>query len=253
MVKTKEKPKKLLLIDADVALHRACFAAEVPTEWEEGLFTYHGYISTAKNIFMQEIEKYREAFHPDSAVYLFFTGSENYRKDFFPEYKSNRASVRKPLLLKAMKEWVMTLPDARMREGLEADDLLGLYHHLHADSVMVSIDKDLKTVVGLHYNPDHPEDGVYQVTKDEAHRTHMTQTLCGDSTDGYKGCPTVGIKTVEKLFKDVEPCDYWGVVVDTFASKKISEEDAIVQARLAYILQGDAYDFKTSKVTLWEP
>jgi len=117
---------------------------------------------------------------------------------------------------------------------------------------MVSIDKDLRTVAGLHYNPNYPEDGIVEVTEDEAHYNHMYQTLCGDSTDGYKGCPSIGPKTAAKIL-DVPHKDMWVAVLEAFAQKGISYDDAIIQAQVARILRGDEYDFKTDTTNLWSP
>jgi DNA polymerase-1 len=117
---------------------------------------------------------------------------------------------------------------------------------------MVSIDKDLKTVAGLHYNPNYPEDGIYEISTDDAHYNHMYQTLCGDSTDGYSGCPSIGPKTAAKIL-DVPTEDMWIAVLEAFASKGLKYEDAIIQARVARILRGEDYIFSSNTLNLWEP
>ena len=37
------------------------------------------------------------------------------------------------------------------------------------------------------------------------------------------------------------------------ASKGYTEEDAILQARMAHILRASSYNFKTKKIRLWRP
>ena len=137
--------------------------------------------------------------------------------------------------------------DFTCEPSLEADDLLGL---MSTDNIMVSIDKDLQTVEGKHYNPDKGE--LYEVTADEAHYNHMFQTLCGDSTDGYKGCPSVGAKTAEKIL-DVPTGDMWSEVLATYEKKGLTYEDALIQARIARILRGDEYNLDTGEMNLWTP
>ncbi|NIW82658.1 MAG: phage exonuclease, partial [Thermoplasmata archaeon] len=58
---------------------------------------------------------------------------------------------------------------------------------------MVSNDKDLMTIPGKLYRP--MNDERLTITKVEADRFWMKQTLMGDKTDGYDGIPGVGPKT----------------------------------------------------------
>ena len=80
----------------------------------------------------------------------------------------------------------------------------------------------------------------------------MFQTLCGDSTDGYSGCPSVGSKTAEKIL-DVPTKDMWSVVVDAYKKKGLTYEDTLIQARVARILRGDEYNMDTGEMNLWIP
>ena len=45
----------------------------------------------------------------------------------------------------------------------------------------------------------------------------------------------------------------WQTVVDAYAKKGQSEDEALMNARLAYILQKDDYDFNTKEIKLWTP
>ena len=56
----------------------------------------------------------------------------------------------------------------------------------------------------------------------------MYQTLVGDSTDNYKGCPAVGAKTADKLLQDNGAT--WQTVVDAYAAKGLGEEIALENA-----------------------
>ena len=47
--------------------------------------------------------------------------------------------------------------------------------------------------------------------------------------------------------------NYWQSVVETYEENKLTEEDALVQARVAKILKKKDYNFKLKKVILWSP
>ncbi len=50
-----------------------------------------------------------------------------------------------------------------------------------------------------------------------------------------------------------DPLEMWDNVIEAYASKGQTEEDAIHQARLARILWADDYNFKNNKIRLWNP
>ena len=240
-------PEPILLIDADVTLYKSAFASEIETDWGDDHWTLHSDLGVARNVFKEEIQKIKVAFPEEFGMRLCFSGNRNWRNIILPTYKHNRKKVRKPIVLNPLREWAMEHYYFTCEPSLEADDLLGL---LSTNNIMVSIDKDLQTVAGKHYNPDKGE--LYEVTEDEAHYNHMFQTLCGDSTDGYKGCPSVGAKTAEKIL-DVPTGDMWSEVLATYEKKGLTYEDALIQARIARILRGDEYNLDTGEMNLWTP
>ncbi len=67
------------------------------------------------------------------------------------------------------------------------------------EKIIVSLDKDMKTIPGFHYNQKHPELGIFEVTPKEADEWHLIQTLAGDQTDGYAGCPGIGMEKASRL------------------------------------------------------
>ena len=241
--------KPHLFIDADSLLYKAAFASEKEIDWGNDMWTLTSDLRDAKDIFTEQIIQIQNSFDEDWTYVLCFTGEDNFRKDIFPEYKANRKKQRKPLALKPLREWAMFSYDSLMVYGLEADDILGLYAD---DGVLVSIDKDLRTVAGLHFNHDKIEKGIQEVTEEEAHYNHMMQTLCGDTTDGYGGCPKVGPKTAAKIL-DVPQEDMWNAVVKAYKKQGLSEDYAIVQAQLARILRGNEYNWDTCELNLWSP
>ena len=105
----------------------------------------------------------------------------------------------------------------------------------------------MRQIPGRLYNFDE----TFTITPEEGAKWHLIQTCAGDSTDGYSGVPGIGVKRAAALF---DKKGYsWKTVVETFEEKDLTEEDALVNARLARILTADDYDFKKRKPRLWSP
>ena len=87
-----------------------------------------------------------------------------------------------------------------MWKNLEADDVMGIMatEPTQEDRVLVSIDKDMRTIPCTLSN-----DGstTTQIPQRLADYNFMLQVLTGDKVDGYDGIDGVGIKTAEKLIK----------------------------------------------------
>ena len=130
---------------------------------------------------------------------------------------------------------------------LEADDALGIYGTKYPGNVIVSPDKDLKQIPGTLYNFDE----TFTVTKSEGAKWHLIQSMAGDQTDGYAGVPGIGVKRATSLFE--EHGYSWKTVLKVFTEKELTEETALVNARLARILTADDYDFENKKPKLWTP
>ena len=89
------------------------------------------------------------------------------------------------------------------------------------------------------------------IEEDDGKKWHLVQSLAGDQTDGYAGLSGVGVKRATTLF---ESKGYsWKTVVDAYEEKGFTEEDALLNARLARILTVDDYDFKKRKPIPWTP
>ena len=75
--------------------------------------------------------------------------------------------------------------------------------------------------------------------------------MAGDQTDGYGGVPGIGVKRAITLL-DKEGYT-WDTVVKAFQSKELDEETALMNARLAKILQHTDYDAVNKRVIPWVP
>jgi 5'-3' exonuclease len=163
---------------------------------------------------------------------------------------------------------LIDIHNAKVTEGQEADDALGIaqtkYWETLYDTVICSIDKDLKTIPGYHYNWTIPDAKVIFVDEDEANRRFYTQLLSGDTVDNIKGLPNVAETTREefgikkssgcgpaaaaKILEGATSCkemyercldayrEYWYEQGDgTDVSRSVGKEDLIKNARLVYI------------------
>lgn len=238
--------KPHILIDGDILIYEASFGVEKSIHWGDDMWTLHADAREAKQRLDVQIVELVETL--DAGKYtICLSDSENFRKDLDPSYKANRNS-RKPVVYREVKDYVLDAWKAQVWPRLEADDVIGILATKLTDTVIVSIDKDFKTVPARIYNPSKPELGIYTVTKEEADRWHLIQTLTGDRVDGYSGCPGIGPKRAEQIVEGG-----WPAVVEAYVKAGLSEEVAITQARLARILRKGDYTKKTRRVKLWTP
>lgn len=116
---------------------------------------------------------------------LFLTGDGNFRKDVAVTrpYKGHRKKADRPYHYQTVKDYMLQC-GAELKDTCEADDLLAI--NQTDDTVICSLDKDLKMVPGWHYN--WTTDVLREVSEDEGYRWFMYQLLIGDSTDNIIGC-----------------------------------------------------------------
>lgn len=245
---------RIALIDADITAFASAVAVEKSIDWGDGIWTLHADEEEGKRLFSDSIARVKENVGADKVI-LAFSDSSNFRKDVLPSYKANRAGSRQPLIRRALTEWAKGEYECYVRPGLEGDDVLGILATMPRkgkaakdEYIICTIDKDLKTIPGLHYNMG--KDEFFEVTVEEADRWHLLQTLTGDPTDNYAGCPGCGPVKANRILDN--DCS-WAAVVAAYEKAGFSEEEALVQARVARICRADDYDFKKKQVILWTP
>lgn len=234
-----------LLLDGDIIAYTAATKAETPVNWGEGLWTLHAYEQDVKADIDEAVSKLlAQADCTDVVTAL--SDKDNFRKTVCSTYKANRKNIRKPMLLQYAKDYMYEAYNGVIWKNLEADDVLGIMGSEDKDSIIWSLDKDLKTIPGNHLI-----DGeIISISEEEGDYWFYFQTLIGDLTDNYSGCPKVGAKTAEKILE--HDCS-WNAVVVAYMKAGLSEEVALEQARLARILRTGEYDLSTGEVTLWTP
>jgi DNA polymerase-1 len=249
-----------LIIDGDVLVYQFAHSCQVETRWERDVWMWHANAQEARCKVAQYMDELLERTDSDELFVALSDLDGNFRKSVCSSYKANRAGIKRPLLFGELRRFFLEEYEAVVFPNLEGDDVLGIMgtDPCHGDDevVIASIDKDMKTVPGLHYDWTHHERGVVEITPWEAKRNHLIQTMTGDATDGYGGCPGIGPVRAAKVLEGMdlhEEKSWWDEVVKAFRKAKLNEYCALEQARLAYILQYGDYDEDTHKVSLWEP
>lgn len=129
-------------------------------------------------------------------------GSGNFRHQYAKTnpYKGNRPN-RKPVHYESIRNYLVNEAGFQIETEQEADDAIGIEAMKRIDEcVIVTIDKDLDNIPGIHYNfVKHKE---YYVTEDEANRNFYRQLLVGDRVDNVVGIYGVGPAKAERILGD---------------------------------------------------
>ena len=235
-----------LLIDADFIVYKCCAAAESEIDFGDDVIVVTSKFSEAYRCVERELERILSRFGHDSNLILFFSDSTNFRKEIQPDYKGHR-NRKKPCGYKRVINKLKTEYEVIIMPTLEADDSMGIYATKHPGNVIISPDKDMRQIPGTLFNMEEST----LITCTDGAKWHLIQSAAGDNTDGYAGIPGVGVKRATKLFE--ENGWSWKTLVDAFAEKDLSEEIALMNARLARILTIDDYDYETQQPILWSP
>jgi len=215
----------MVLFDGDIIAYRAGFAAEKRVYFDardpEGvsfgtkreasqvidkehldsrrnLEPLENALQNAKTLIEGSLEDLRDSHDLPVAGYVTFlsgnTEKPNFRLAVAEDYKANRDPKHKPTYLKELVEYLVKQHSGFLTQGCEADDFFG---HAQSDArrdglepVIVSIDKDLAQLPGLHYNLVKKE--LVDIPKEEATLVFWRQMLEGDSVDNIKGVVGVG-------------------------------------------------------------
>ena len=236
-----------LLIDADFIVYKSCAAAETELDWGDDVILVTSRFSDAMKATQREIEKLKTTFMWDiPEIILFFSDSINFRKKISPDYKGHR-NRKKPCGYKRVINELKKTHKVIIMPGLEADDGMGIYSTKNPGATICSPDKDMRQIPGKLYDMENFQD----ISETDGAKWHLIQSCSGDQTDGYSGCPGIGVKRATTIFENKGYS--WETVVEMFTDKNLTEEDALLNARLARILTADDYDFKKKRPIPWTP
>ncbi len=197
---------------------------------------------------LEDIKSYAKVDQVSSTIYL--SGKHNFRQSvaITKTYKGNRENTPKPVHYDEIGLYLTGQWNAVTTDGIEADDALGIAA-MEAKAkgeanVIVSNDKDLRQIPGLHY--DWTKKEFLLVSAREAKTRFFIQLLAGDATDNVPGIPGIGEAKAAKI---LEECKSPTEMVDACA--KAYQEQALLfnsreqtwfdyfleQASLVYILK----------------
>lgn len=201
------------LIDADPFSYSCGFAADsqirneaseagaTPDEVAEILATTD-YLANALANVKTAVDYILTEKFPDHKWYeVYLTGKGNFRNEVatIKPYKGNRDPSHKPKYFAEIREYLVTKYNAKVIEGQEADDAIGIRQFTYPDrsTVICSIDKDFKMIPGWHYNPRTQE--LFNQSLADADMFFLWQLLVGDSVDNIPGINKIGPKTADKI------------------------------------------------------
>lgn len=180
----------IAIIDGDVLLYMSIWKTDSLEESKEN--------------FSKLLEEVLESLFTEKYV-MAIGGPDNFRLDLFPDYKGNRTKAKKERAewFYKLKSWVSTLEGVVESDNCEADDLIRIWS-LECDKAdiprcVVSVDKDLDCISGLHYNPRNKS--IYEVSEEYAERFYWQQVLTGDSVDFIPGLWKVGPAKAKKILE----------------------------------------------------
>ena len=236
-----------LLVDADYIVYKGCAGAEDEINWGDDVITVVSKFSEALKNVTRDLTKIKAEFLWDvPEMILFFSDSKNFRKKIYPDYKGHRNRKKPCGYRRVITELGKSYEVIRLPE-LEADDAMGIYATAHEGNVICSPDKDMRQIPGRLFDMKE----LSTIDPVEGAKWHLIQTLAGDQTDGYSGVPGIGIKRAVTLFE--EDGYTWQTVVKAFEAKDLTEDDALMNARLARILTCTDYDPIQHTVIPWTP
>ncbi len=230
------------LIDGDIVAYR-CAAANEKSDIGIAIWQVNQMLSRI----LSEVQA------TDYKIYL--SGDNNFRYQIFPDYKANRRDQIRPKHLESLREYMVVSWDARICDGFEADDQLGIESARSADKIIIcSIDKDLLQLRGTHYNFVKRE--IKEIDDFGGAIQFYTQLLVGDPTDNIRGCPGIGKVKAERAFQGCTTegqlynkcCELYKV-----AHKDNWEKELLLNANLLYILREEDQYWKPPVIQSQEP
>lgn len=231
-----------LLVDADYIVYKCCASAETEIDYGDDVIVVSSLFSDAMRCVERDLTNIKNNFF-DADMILFFSDSQNFRKDIDPSYKGHR-NRKKPCGYRRVINELGNRYEVIKLDRLEADDAMGIYATKEPGNIICSPDKDMLQIPGQVFNMKE----TVTVTPEEGKRWHYIQAMAGDATDGYSGIPGIGVKRAAALLD--QHGLKWSTIVDAFKEKDLGEDVALMNARLAKILTNEEYD---NGPLLWTP
>jgi len=253
MIQRIDAKKRTLVVDGSLFVYRIASALEEATQWEDDIWTLHADAKLGKKVIDTTLGNYQSKLNCDKII-IAEDHKNNFRQDIYPKYKSHRKKVRKPIIVKPLKEYLKQNYECVCLPNLEGDDVCGILATKPENKdkiVVLSGDKDMRTIPGIHHFLH--DDSTEVVDEKTANYNFMYQTLTGDLTDNFGGVPGVGgVKAQRILANKKDLPEMWEAVVAEYKKQKLDLDYALTQARLARILRASDWDNKKKEPILWK-
>jgi len=175
-------------------------------------------------------------------------------------YKGNRDPDAKPAHYADLRRYCVSKLGGVVVSEIEADDMVGIKLNQGVGKhCAISNDKDLKQIVGWHYNWTKPDEKPTWIGPKDAILKFYEQLISGDPTDNVVGIPGIGpVGAVEHLANVETPGDAerraWELYKEHYprpdndSGLQFVRDRFLENARLVYILRKEEEIGK-----LWEP
>jgi len=184
-------------IDMDIVAYR-CAASCEPTKTKEFREPLDLAIRRADELL------HRILIETDADEYIgWLSGSENFRKLLYPQYKAHRDLIRRPEFLQPCREFLVNEWGAKLTSGYEADDAIGIAYD--GRGVVCTVDKDLLQLAGRHYNFVTFE--WKDVSDLQADQYFWESMLIGDRADNVPGIPGIGKAKAPRILGGLSPSE----------------------------------------------
>lgn len=238
----------LLVIDIESYIFRACTACKALVQDKQDRFIYTESYDLRKGMdyLNNFIEDLKNRFLTNDVI-LVIGDKNNWRKQYYPDYKANRKDKEKPPMYEIILNELYNRYEVVSLPNLEADDTCRIISEDNQNyptrKILVSIDKDFHSFPCELYDPLH--DRQYVINNEEAGYNLMKQIIMGDKADNIQGLEGYGeVKTTK--FLDSEP-HILDDVKELFREKG-QLEDFKINLNLVSMVSIDRYNFNTGEV-----
>lgn len=238
----------LLVVDIESYIYRACTACKTLIQDQKNKFIYTEAYDVRKgmdyiNNFIEDLK----ARFLTNEVILVVGDTNNWRKDFHPDYKANRKDKEKPVMYEIILNELYNNYEVVSLPNLEADDTCRIIYEDNKGypvrKLLVSIDKDFHSFPCELYDPLH--DKQYIINQAEADYNLMKQIIMGDKADNIQGLDGYGeVKTTKFLDSEPHTLDD----VRELFKEKGQLKDFKVNLNLVSMVSLNRYNFSTGEV-----
>lgn len=161
-------------------------------------------------------------------------------------YKGNRSLSHRPTHEEAIREYLASKWDCTVAQDEEADDLLGIAQSAAPDDTIICT-VDKDLNMIPGWKYDFVKEEKFYVNEDEAMHNFYRQLIMGDSTDNIVGIPRAGTARANKILSDRSLEEQWESVVAEYMAKGGEDWEAYLRE------QGQLLWIRRTEGEMWEP